>query len=200
MAVLKLKSRELTVLDIDLENRPLTYLGSDFTTDEITAMSWSFVGEDVVSSMFLWPNDTFVDDHDVVRTRPEALNHLASIIRSADMITGHYIRRHDLPLLNGALMEAGCAALPELLTQDTKMDLRSRKGISASQENLSAMFDLVHPKQHMSQIEWRRANRLSTEGIKEARRRVVGDVWQHKELRLALLRYGLLRGPSLWSP
>jgi hypothetical protein len=56
------------------------------------------------------------------------------------------------------------------------------------------------PKEHMSQPEWREANRLTPWGLKHTKRRVAGDVRQHKELRLRLQQGRMLKAPRVWSP
>jgi hypothetical protein len=61
------------------------------------------------------------------------------------------------------------------------------------------MFRLDHGKQAMNQAQWRAANRLTPEGLAEVRRRVVGDVQQHIELRRRLLDLGYLNPPSIWK-
>lgn len=182
-------ARPLRILDFDLENRPLSYLGNDFTTDEITAIACSWIGEDEVQTWLLGE----VSLEEMVRG-------FLAVYAEADIVTGHYIRRHDLPQLNAACMELGLPALEAKMTSDTKMDLVKRKGISASQENLSHMFGLGHPKEHMSQIDWRLANRLTPEGLARTRERVEGDVRQHKELRAHLVKAGFLGPPKIWKP
>jgi hypothetical protein len=52
----------------------------------------------------------------------------------------------------------------------------------------------------MSQPEWREANRLTPEGLKHTKRRVAGDVRQHKELRLRLQQTRMLKAPRVWVP
>jgi hypothetical protein len=96
--------------------------------------------------------------------------------------------RHQLPLLS-----------PKL-AQDTKGDLASGQGMSKSQENLGAMFELAHPKVGMNTTLWEDANVLIPEGIAATRKRVIGDVRQHIELRATLLRGGYLAPPRLWTP
>ena len=200
MAIAKVDLRAGRVLDFDLENRPLSYLGSDFTTDEITAIAWSWVGSNLVEYLLLRADGSY-EDKDGTAWQPEiALARFANLLGSADLVTGHYIRRHDLPMVNGALLEYGLFPLPPVLASDTKMDLVRRKGMSASQENLAAALKLDATKCHMSQVEWRKANRLTSDGMQSARERVVGDVVQHMALREALLKQGLLNAPKVWKP
>lgn len=179
----------MRVLDFDIENRPLSYLGSDFTTAEVTAIAWAWTDDPENVWVYL------LGESDL----PHILRRFRAVFDAADMVTGHYIKGHDLPMINGALMEHGMGPLPDKLVQDTKMDLVKAKGLSRSQESLAAMFRLEHQKESMNQAQWRAANRLSKEGLEEVRRRVVGDVRQHIELRQRLLDFGYLNPPRVWK-
>lgn len=178
-------------LDCDIENRPLTYLGSDFTTADITAIAWSWYGEDAVECYLLTRKKG---------SQERMLREFLKVYNQADGITGHYLRIHDLPHINAALLEHGLPLLGPKLVSDTKVDLKKRSGISASQESLAGMYDLSQPKEHMSQTIWRKANRLTDEGLEETRRRCVGDVIQHKALRLRLIEAEALGPPTMWTP
>jgi hypothetical protein len=182
------KSRPMRVLDFDIENRPLSYLGSDFTTAEVTAISWAFVDQPDDVQVFLLGE---VDG-------PTILRNFLAAYEQADMVTGHYIRGHDLPMINGALMECRMPPLPDKMVQDTKIDMMRSKGLSLSQESLGAMFRLEHAKVVMNQIKWRAANRLTPEGLAEVRARVIGDVKQHILLYRELTALGYLAPPSMW--
>jgi hypothetical protein len=179
--------RQQRVLDFDIENRPLSYLGSDFTTAEVTAIAWAWTDSPDVTVYLLGEHDLT----DILRSFVDAYN-------QADLVTGHFILGHDLPMLNGALMECGLPPLADKLVQDTKVHLMRAKGISKSQESLGAMFRLDAPKVTMNQSKWRAANRLTPDGLREVRERVVGDVRQHIELRRVLLERGLLAPPKVW--
>jgi hypothetical protein len=126
------------------------------------------------------------------------LQEFVKMYDAADMVTGHYIRAHDLPHVNGALMEFGLPRLTEKLTCDTKLDLVKLTGVSKSQESLADMMGLSEPKIHMTQAMWRAANRLQRLELTE--RRVMADVRQHKALRLEMVRRELLRPPRMWRP
>jgi len=180
---------KLKILDFDIENRPLSYLGMDFTTSDITAIAAGFEGE---SKIAVW----LLGEH----SQKEMLVEFVKLYDEADIVTGHYIRRHDLPIINGALMEHHLPPLSPKLTSDTKVHMRTRSGISASQESLSDMLGVTAPKYHMTQAMWRSANRLTPEGIAETKRRVVGDIRQHKQLRKLMLEHGMLRPPEMWRP
>lgn len=180
-------TRPARVLDFDLENRPLSYLGSDFTTAEVTAIAWAWVGSPRVTVRLLGEYPL-----------REILREFVAAFAEADLVTGHYITGHDLPMLNGALMECRMPTLPPKMVSDTKTHLVRSKGLSMSQESLGAMFRLDHAKVQMNQNKWREANRLTAKGLAEVRKRVVGDVRQHMALRQELLAAGYLGPPRLW--
>jgi hypothetical protein len=182
------RQRPMRVLDFDIENRPLSYLGSDFTTAEVTAIAWAWTDAPENVEVFL------LGECDL----PYILTRFVEAYTAADMVTGHYIKGHDLPMVNGALMECLMPTLADKCVQDTKCDLVRSKGLSLSQESLGAMFRLDHAKEQMNQIKWRSANRLTPEGLAEVRRRVVGDVRQHMALRSELLARGYLCAPKVW--
>lgn len=184
-----MRSRPARVLDFDLENRPLSYLGSDFTTAEVTAIAWAWADDPKRVTVRLLGEMALTD----------ILREFLSAFSQADMVTGHYITGHDLPMLNGALMECRMPPLPPVMVSDTKVHLIRSKGLSLSQESLGAMFRLDAQKVSMNQIKWRAANRLTSAGLAEVRKRVVGDVRQHIQLRKELLAAGYLAAPKRWS-
>lgn len=179
----------LRILDFDIEARPLTYLGGDFTTRDITAIAASWVGEKKVHAWLLGEVD-----------RDTMLSGFVDLFRQADIVTGHYLRKYDLPNVNWALLEAGMDPLAPILASDTKLDLARGEGVSASQESLAGILGVPASKYHMSQPKWRAANRLEPDGMEQTRLRVVGDVRQHKLMREELLQRGWLKGPRLWAP
>ena len=181
--------KKLRILDFDIENRPLSYLGQDFTTAEITAIAASFMDERKVHVWLL--GEVSLE---------EMLSRFVALYDQADIVTGHYILRHDLPIITDQLAELSLGSLGPKLASDTKLHLKLGKGISKSQENLSEMLGVRAPKVQMNQVKWREANRLTKKGLKLTRERVTGDIKQHKELRKELLKRDLLGPPVLWKP
>jgi hypothetical protein len=188
--------RDLRILDFDIENRPLTYWVPDMPTADITAIAWMWVG-----------------DHDTLTVRAlgevsqrTILEDFVEAYSQADIVTGHYIRRHDLPIINGALYEHDLPLLTPKMTSDTKLDMFKKADLPATQEFLLELLDPKCPlgitleKYHMSQGMWREANRLTTDGIAETKRRVMSDVHAHSHMREAMLQRGWLRRPSVWYP
>lgn len=186
---LKFEGKGLRYLDFDSECRPLTYLGSDYTTAEVTAIAWCWV-DDVKSMQYRLLGE---DDMETI------LGDFVKAYNEADVVTGHYILGHDLPVLNGALLEQDQPPLGDKLVQDTKVHLITRKYVSASQESLSGMLGIDAPKVQMDQTKWRKANRLLPAGLELTKQRVVGDVIQHMQMREELLRLHWLNPPVLWS-
>lgn len=176
------------MLDFDLECRPLHFYG-DYVSKEITAIAWAWCDA---------PKDVtclLLGEVDPV----EMLERFRAAWDQADMVTGHFIRGFDIPLVCGAMSEYALPMLRDKLTQDTKIDLVRRHGMSSSQENLGSMLGLEHDKVQMNQARWRAANRLTKKGLAMARTRVVGDVQQHIEMRSKLLALGYLGKPKKWS-
>lgn len=182
--------RKARVLDWDLENRPLSYLAEDYTTAEITAISWAWMDR---------PNKVHVR---TLTTDPASLSLMLTEFweqyHEADVLVGHYIRKHDLPVFNGACLEVGLPPLAPKLVVDTKLDMPHSKYMSLSQESLAGMLGLTRPKVHMTQTEWRAANRLTPEGLELTIKRCTGDVKQNIQLYKELKKRGWLGAPRLW--
>lgn len=186
---LRVTSRPLRVLDFDCEARPLHWIGGDYVSKEITAIAWAWVDDpDGATALLLGETDPI-----------EMLQRFVEAYNQADLVTGHFIRGYDLPLVSGALTEYQLPALSKKLSQDTKIDLLRFSGLSKSQESLGALLGLQHPKVQMNQAKWRAANRLQPEGLSAVRERVIGDVKQHIEMRQRLLELGYLGSPKLWE-
>lgn len=192
------KPRALKILDFDVECRPMAWYG-DWVTKEITAIGWRWLDEpeQATHSWLLTPSKKF-EQHQS-KKRAGLLKFLKDF-EQADMVTGHFIRGFDLPLLNGTCVRLHIPPMGRKLCHDTKNDLIVMQGLSKSQENLSAMLELEHKKVQMDTMKWEVANSLSVEGRAAAKERVVGDVNQHIEFRAELLERGALMPPRMWTP
>ena len=184
-----LRERQLRVLDFDTECRPMHY--SEFRAEsQMTGWAASWFGDDTVYCMVL--------EQDLSNER-EMLVALLALIDEADMLVGHYLRRHDLPLLSDHALRAGLSLGPKL-TQDTMSDLKAVRALGKSQDNLSTALGISAEKHHMAGANWRVANALTPEGRAGTRKRVIDDVLQNKQLRDELLRRGVLKAPRVWKP
>jgi hypothetical protein len=192
------------ILDLDVECRPMAWYAGDMVTKEITAIAWRFVHEKE-SRTRVWllePSKTWAEH---LRKRKAGLKAVLEDYNAADMVTGHYLRGFDLPLLNAACFRLGLPILPQKLAEDTKSDLVKMSGLSKAQQNLAATLDAKkgvshHLKEQMDTHLWEVANSLVEEGRKEAKRRVVGDVNQHIGFRNDLIESGALCRPRVWYP
>lgn len=183
-------ARKTRILDFDIENRPLSYWLPDRPTAEVTAIA------------SCWTDD--LGSMEVLLLGPltvaEILDRFAARYEEADIVTGHYIRKHDLPILNGQLLELGRPPLSAKMTSDTRLDMLKKADVPATQEYLGEVFGIDAPKVHMTQADWREANRLTDAGLAKTSARVAGDVFQHMQLREAMLAAGWLGGPKVWRP
>jgi hypothetical protein len=186
-------ARAQRVLVFDLEARPIAWYGGDWVTKQITIASSAWV-DDPEGTM-----ETYYLTKDS-RSFPRMLTKIANRIASADVVSGHYIRGFDLPLLNGNLFLSDLPLLGPVLTQDTKGELPKMGGMSKSMENLGGSLHLDQPKVGMNTGRWFEANTLEVEGMAYARVRAEGDVLENIELRAELLRRGALGPPKLWHP
>ena len=178
------------VLDFDIENRPLSYWMADRPTADITAIASCWT-DDLGSMEVLLLGE--VDSAEILRR-------FVARYDQADLVTGHYVRKHDLPIINGQLMEWGLPQLNAKMVCDTKLDMYEKADIPATQEYLSEILGVTLGKVHMTQAAWRKANRLTPDGLVETKKRVAGDVLQHMLLRSEMLKRGMLRPPRIWNP
>lgn len=186
---LEIPSQEFLYLDI--ECRPLSWYGGEWVTKDVTVVSVSWGDHPLVTT---WSYGSAYEQETMLATTQYLLS-------TPDIIVvGHFIRGFDLPVLNGALMEAGLPPLPQMMTVDTKLDLIKRSGQSNSQENLAAELGIEATKIHMTAADWRSANRLQPIGVAKAIARCESDVIQNKEMHRELVRRGLLKPPSVWVP
>lgn len=185
----RLRTDRLTTLYFDCESRPLGWIGADYVHQEITVIAWQVDGQSEVRALSK-------DD----RTRVRMLRDFRQVYDQAGMVVGHYIRAFDLPLVNAMLGELGEAPLGPKLAHDTKLDLVRMHGLSKSQKNLSELFEIPDEKLDMSAADWRRANRLTPDGIAKACERAVMDVAQNVALHTELKRRQLLGPPKVWRP
>lgn len=182
--------RTLNILDFDTECRPMHY--SEWRPEsQITAIAWSWVGSPTVAWFTLQQD---------LRNEREMLEMFLRAFDYADIVTGHYIRKHDLPLLNDHAMRLLGRPLGAKLTQDTMSDMKDVKSLGKSQDNLAVTFGLAEEKHHMTGADWRQANALTDEGARAAMLRVTNDVVQHKAIREVLLNRNALHAPQVWKP
>src|SRR5689334_15423182 len=85
------KSRPMRVLDFDVEARPLHWISGDYVSKEITAIAWAWTDTPQDVTCFL------LGEVDPI----SMLMAFRAAYEQADMVTGHFIRGYDLPMVNG---------------------------------------------------------------------------------------------------
>ena len=188
------------LLCFDLENRPLAYWYDGETTSQITAFGWKWSDEPEPHTLLLHADGRFENDAGRKISNKAAHAYFREVLCSAGVVYGHNIRRHDLPIFQAWLLRHELPPLPRILTSDTLRDYPRRGGLSASLENLAAMYDLGGEKFSMSQPMWEQANKVTRDGIALARTRVASDVILQERLRDKLIELGLLGAPQMWGP
>lgn len=184
----------LRVLTLDIENAPISYLGSDWTTGLITAIAWGWYPRGRIEARLLG------------ECRPDdMLEDFLIAYNEADVVSGHYVLKHDLPILNRAMLRVGFPPLEPKMVSDTKMHLPKGQYVSCSQENLSELLGVKAGKFHMNAARWERANVAALgggdpAGLELTRRRVTDDVRQNRQLRAKLIELGHLGPPRMWRP
>jgi len=194
------EGRPLAILDFDIENRPESYWVVDRPTARITAIASAWRGDHDSMQVDAITAGGGYAEYD------RMLERFVDRYNDADIVTGHYIRRHDLPIINGALYDRNMPLLGSKMSSDTKLDMFKKADVPATQEWLLELLDpqcsigIPLVKYHMSQRTWRDANFLSTEGVRQTRIRVSTDVHAHEHMRDAMLERGMLRAPRVWDP
>jgi hypothetical protein len=187
---LRIAQRPLRALVFDIENRPLSYW-YDRPTAEVTVISYKWLGDNRPRVLLQTPD---------VPLR-EILERFLAVYAKAEVVVGHNIRRHDLPILHGACIEQGMPGLDAVLTIDTLRDLTGYKDIPKSLEYLADMLGAPYDKFHMTQHSWREANRFERRGLRLAKKRCAVDVQVTEWVYLELVRRGLLtKPPRVWRP
>ncbi len=187
----RVTNRPLRALVFDLENRPLSYWYDGNPTAEVTVISYKWLAGQRPRVLMQHPEKSVA----------EVLKEFRPIYDKAEVVIGHNIRRHDLPILHGAYIEQGLPGLDAKLTIDTLRDLTSYKDIPKSLEYLAEMLGAPQEKFHMTQHSWREANRFERKGLELARRRCAVDVEVTEWVYFELGKRGLLtKPPRMWRP
>lgn len=189
----EITTEDQNVLVFDIENRPLSYWYDGNTTAEVTVIAYKWLGD----------HEAFVlmQEGEFWNGPKQMLERFLPVYREADVVVGHYIRRHDLPILHGAYIEHGLPGLTPKMSIDTKLDLTRWKDLPQSLEYLADWLGCPFNKFHMTQHSWRKANRFSDDGLALARQRCEIDIRANEWVYQELLRRGLItKPPRVWKP
>lgn len=186
MTIRLVPGKRLRILDFDCEARATGYGDPKWVPQEVTAIAWSWIGEERVACQLR-----------SYGTR-RMLERFRQAYEQADVVTGHNIRKYDLPLINAEMLRFDLGPLPAKLAQDTLREIVRTTGMKRDQDNLGKFFRTPVAKTPMSWQDWQDA--YAAKGWEMVRERVVNDVLQHKLMREAMLARGWLKPPRIWTP
>lgn len=176
------------ILGFDIENRQGAYNG-DYPPAWITAIAACWHGQP--NSLRYWQ---------IKRGAGSALEEFLQMYKQANVVTGHYIRKHDLPIMNGVLAKLHRSTLEPKMTIDTKLDWVKKKDVSAKLEDMLEYYGIPHKKVHISTAVWERINAGYPDALEILQERCVGDVVAQLALREKLAELGHLTEPKVWQP
>lgn len=195
------------LLCFDIETMPVGF--SDWDPEaEIVAICSYWIGEKAKPKYWL------VRPENVKQT----LKEFQQEYKQADLVVGQYIRKFDLPTINGALMMHGLPMLEQKMTSDTKDDWGKKRGVSASLESFLVYYQTmdrmvnVHGKMykaHLGKAHWRliyralcslRSDTWSQAQLALLRSRCEGDVIATAKVFKKMTKLGHLSAPKVWRP
>ena len=174
--------RDLRILDFDMESLAAGFADPAWVPQKITCISWSWVGYDAVNTVISTQMGFFIPS-----IRAAMLVQFMPVFNQADMVTGHNLIRHDLPLLKSECLLLGVEPPQPKLVQDT-MRLGRTKGLKKGLDNLAGMLKTQEEKQAMDWAAWEAAYEDPT--WQKVIDRCESDVRLHKEVRAEMLRRG----------
>jgi DNA polymerase elongation subunit (family B) len=182
------------ILDFDMESVAAGFADPQWVPQKITAIAWSWVGSDTI--------DTIVGNADSLYTKPEIrvemIKTFLAALDEADMVTGHNLLRHDLPLLNAEMMRLHFpSTLRPIRVHDT-MRMVKTKGFKKGQDNIAGLVETHERKIAMDWQQWEDA--YAEPGWPKVADRCRSDVIMHKEMLAEMKERGWLKKPVLWRP
>lgn len=178
-------------LDFDIETVASGFADPEWVPQTVTAWACSWVDEEQVNYRLLPVRHLHDTDE-----RRRFLAPLLDYIAEAEMLTGHNIRRFDLPVLNAEAMRLGLPTIGSVLTQDT-IRLPKSKGFKKGMDNIGVLLGVPEEKLPLNWQSWQNAYAESDMGT--VRERVVSDVRMHKMLRQRMMDCGWLEAPRVWK-
>jgi DNA polymerase elongation subunit (family B) len=182
------------ILDFDMESVAAGFADPQWVPQKITAIAWSWVGSDTVDSIVGTPESLYTKPE----IRVEMIRTFLEVLDEADMVTGHNLLRHDLPVLNAELMRLRFpSTLRPIKVHDTMKMVRA-KGFKKGQDNIAALVETHERKIAMDWQQWEAA--YAEPGWPKVRKRCVSDVITHKEMLAEMKELGWLKKPTWWRP
>ena len=181
----------LRILDFDLETIAAGFADPAWVPQKITCVAWSWVDEEEVQVRTCGPRGLFGRPE----SRARMLVPLLAAIDDADLLTGHNLLRFDLPVLNAECLRLNLEPVRQALVQDTMRVVRT-KGFKKGQDNLGLLLNVPAEKVALTWQAWQDA--YDEQGWPTILERCASDVRQHKQVRVEMLRRGMLKAPIVW--
>lgn len=164
------------VLCFDIENKPGTHGLGDYTHKKVTAIACQFLDE---TEPHVWSVHW--------RNKQWVARQFLKQWEQADAVMGHFIRKHDMRLIQGFFIMADMPPLPAKRMIDTFLDVEPKTtGYSKSLENLCARWGCPISKLHVPEHAWDAAYDGVPEYVEIMRQRAVTDVqmtiWLYNEI------------------
>lgn len=185
-------TRELRILDFDMESLAAGFADPEWVPQKITCIAWSWVGYEEVNSVISTQMGFFIPE-----IRKTMLAAFMPVYEQADMVTGHNLLRHDLPLLNAECMRLGLEKPSPKLVRDT-MRIGKTKGFKKGQDNIGRLLKTQEEKQAMDWQAWEYAYEDPT--WQRVIDRCESDVVMHKQILEKMIVRDWLRKPVTWTP
>ena len=182
------------ILDFDMESVAAGFADPNWVPQKISCIAWSWVGSEDVFVLTCGDSRGFYERS---YKRKEMLINFLPQFLEADVVRGHNLIRHDLPLLNTECMRLGLDILPPKRVHDS-MRIIKTKGFKKGQDNLCALLNTYEQKLSLNWQEWDDA--YCEEGWPTVKRRAKSDVLAHKELYTKMEERGWLKAPTMWRP
>lgn len=170
------------VLDFDTENVPGFYWYDGKTSDILHTIAWTWLGEDTVESV------TTVWNPEVgLQLEQGGFERFLAALTLATVVTGHNIKRHDIPLLNAHAVRHQLPPIQWPTAHDTLLMFPPMKGMPRGQEYLADLYALEERKMHVGIHLWEKASRGDREASKVVVDRCKSDVVSHAKLYSRLM-------------
>lgn len=179
---------QLSILDFDTENGPGFYWYDDTTTSLLHTVSSAWVHNPgtMLTQTTKWYSKRGL--------QVEPLHEFRYRVEHADIVTGHNILKHDIPLLNAHMDRTGQARLKWPHVVDTMKLRQGVRGLPKSQEYLLDLFDIEAEKMRVPLSVWERAWRGEPEASAIVVERCESDVLGHIALYKALVGWDNTQG------
>ena len=189
--------RGLRTLAFDFEALATGYADPAWVPQVTTVISYSWVGEDVVTTLAVCDYSKSQMPHIDKAAQARMLTDFLRAYDEADIVSFHNGRRYDQPVLAGMCWWTGLPPIRAKLTTDT-IDLGRVKGVKKGQDNIGILLGVPVHKLALNHEQWVAA--YAEKGWPVVKERCSSDVVQHKLIRSEMEARGWLKPPRLWKP